>query len=141
MLILAAMAVMLMVVAVDIRIAGQGPCQEGADRAVRFSGYAAAELDPGLGQCHLSAAADTAANQHIHLQPRQEACQCAVAAAGGVGHLLLDDLPVLYIIDFHLAGMPEVLKHLTVFIRYCNSHVWVSSLFKPPFPSQEAADI
>ena len=45
------------------------------------------------------------------------------------------------IIDFHLAGMPEVLKHLTVFIRYCNSHVWVSSLFKPPFPSQEAADI
>ena len=45
------------------------------------------------------------------------------------------------IIDFHLAGVPEVLEHLTVFIRYRNSHVWISSLFKPPFPPREAADI
>ena len=45
------------------------------------------------------------------------------------------------IIDFPLAGVPEVLEHLTVFIRYRNSHVWISSLFKPPFPPQKAADI
>jgi hypothetical protein len=31
--------------------------------------------------------------------------------------------------------------HLTAFIRYRNSHVWISSLFKPPFPPQKAADI
>ena len=45
------------------------------------------------------------------------------------------------IIDFPLAGVPEVLEHLAVLIGYRNSHVWISSLFKPPFPPREAAYI
>ena len=76
----------------------------------------------GVSGCAGSAAADTAANQHIHLHPRQEACQCAVAAAGRVHNLGRLNLIVLYRIKFKILTMAEMLEDLAVLISYRNFH-------------------
>lgn len=38
---------------------------------------------------------------------------------------LSKDLPVLYGVDFKLFRMAKVLEHLTIFVRYCNTHGYI----------------
>ena len=52
----------------DVGIVCKRACQQGVHRRVRFAADAAVELDTGLRQCHLGTAADTAANQGIHIR-------------------------------------------------------------------------
>ena len=118
----AAVVMMVVMVTVRIRIIDQiASCQ-------RFCGcicralHAGIERDAGVGQCHLRAWADPAANQGVDLCDLQEASQCAVPVAVGVDYLCGDDLAVFYVVYLELFGMSEVLKYHAVFICYCDSH-------------------
>ena len=114
--------VMIMMVATDIGIEIQSVCQEQSNRFVSIAADTAVELDAGLTQCHLSAAADTAANHHIHLQHMQKACQSAVAAAVCVNDLSIHDLAVFCFVHLELRGVTEVLENIAVFISNCDTH-------------------
>ena len=81
----AAVAAAVMVMAVVVVIAADAgdivelPGQIVGHSLVRRAGDAAEELDAGLSQGGLRAAADAAAQQHVHLGCAQKACQRAVA--------------------------------------------------------------
>ena len=61
------------VVAVGLLAVFERARQQGPDGIVRAPGYAAAELDPSMGQCLLCAAADAAADERIHSQVGKKA--------------------------------------------------------------------
>jgi hypothetical protein len=64
---------MVMMAAGDIGIEDQLPGQEGFHRFVRVAADAAAELNAGFCQGCPGTAADTAADEHIHLRRLKEA--------------------------------------------------------------------
>lgn len=116
-----AMAV-IVVVAVDVRIIGKLSSQEGLYRRVGLAADAAIELNARLGQRHLGAAADAAAQEHLHLGVGQKSGQRAVSLAVGVHHLGGHHLPVLDVVELELFRVAEVLENHAVFIGDCNSH-------------------
>lgn len=116
------LAVMLMVTALHIGLIFQRTGQKRPYRVVSQSPHAAVKPDAGLCKSLLRPGPDTAADNRIRLQALQKARKSPVTAAGGVRKLFPDNLPVRNVIDFHLAGMPEVLEYLTILIRYCDSH-------------------
>ena len=118
-----------MMAALDIGIECQLPVHQRLCRGIRTAGDTAVEPDACCRQSHLCTAADTATNQRIRIQCRQNACQCTVAAAVGIHNLGRDDLSILNIINLELLGMAKVLENHTVFIRNCNSHTIISFLF------------
>ena len=60
--------VMVVVVAPDIGIIFQLALDESCNRGICIAGYAAIQLDTGCCQRHLCTPADTATDQHIHVQ-------------------------------------------------------------------------
>lgn len=111
-----------MVVTLGIGIIFQSALDQCFGCFVRRTRYAAVEFDARFGQRILSAHADAAAEQGVHLRDFQEACQCAVPAAVSGHNLFLDDFTVLHIIELELLRVTEVLENLSVFISYRNSH-------------------
>ena len=89
---------------------------------IRISLNAAEQLDSCLCQSRLRAAADPAANQHLHLQSGKHACKRTVSAAVGINDFRGEDFAVLYVVNLKLPGMTEVLKDLSIFISYRNFH-------------------
>ena len=77
-------AVMVVMVAADIGVKTQGTCQKICNRSVSVTAATAVQGDTCLRQCHLGAAADTTADQHICVQLGQYTCQRAVATAVGI---------------------------------------------------------
>ena len=59
--------VMVVMVAAEIGIPIQLAGQEGSHSVVRIAGYTAEQLNSGCCQCHLSAAADSTADQNIRM--------------------------------------------------------------------------
>ena len=114
--------VMVVVIALDIGIKFQGAGKHRLHRGIRIAGHAAEQPDTGLCQCHLRAAANTAADQNVHIQSVQNPCQCAVTAAAGVYHRGGNDLVVRHLVDLELLGVTKVLEDLTVLIGNCNFH-------------------
>ena len=86
--------VIAMVVALNIGIVQQIACNQRLHGCICTAGNTTEELDAGCSQCHLSTAADTAANQNICLNGRQNTCQSTVTAAVGVHYLGSDDFSV-----------------------------------------------
>ena len=111
------------VAALGVGIKGQLARQQIGHLAVRIAGDAGIELDAGFRQSGAGAAADAAADQGIHAVALEEARQGAVAAANGADHLGGDHLAVLHFIELELFTVAEVLKHLAVFIGYCEFHI------------------
>ena len=105
-----------------IRIIGKCAFQEGFYLSVCVSHSSRIKLDAGLGKCISCAAADTAADQRVHVQRAQNTCQCAVAAAVGIYHLGRYDLPVFRVVDLELPRVAKVLKNFSVFVSDRNSH-------------------
>ena len=60
--------VMVVMVALYIRIIRQLTLDESCNRSIGIAGYAAIQLDTGCCQRHLCTPADTATDQHIHVQ-------------------------------------------------------------------------
>ena len=83
-----ALVVVLSVVAAHhMGVIGQRSGSQRFRRRIRVTGHAALQLDTCRRQRRLGAAADTAADQGVHMQRTQDARQCAVSAAIGVHHL------------------------------------------------------
>ena len=118
------MVVMLTVmIALHMGIEIQLACQESFHSRVSIAGNTAVQLDICCSQSHLSAAADTAADQNLCVQGIQHSGQSAVAAAVGVHDLGRNDLALCHIIDLKLLGVAKVLENFTVFISYRDSHI------------------
>ena len=64
--------VMLVMVAARIRIIFQAACSQCLRCSIRTAGHTGIQLYPGFRQCHLSTAADPAADQGIRLGCLQE---------------------------------------------------------------------
>ena len=118
------MVVMLTVmIALHMGIEIQLSCQESFHSRVSIAGNTAVQLDICRSQSHLSAAADTAADQNLCVQGIQHSGQSAVAAAVGVHDLGRNDLALCHIIDLKLLGVAKMLENFTVFISYRDSHI------------------
>ena len=117
------MMVLTVMVALNIGIVEQIAGNQCFHSSIGTAGNTAEEPDAGCCQSHLGTAADTAADQNICLESRQNACQSAVAAAVGIHNLGSNDLAVEHIIDLKLLGVAKVLENFTVFISYRDSHI------------------
>ena len=115
--------VMTVMIALRIGIILERALRKRSGCCVRRTGHAAVELDARLCQCILSAHADAAADQGVHLRGFQETGQRAVPAAVGGHDLLRDDPPVLHVVQLELLRVAEMLKDLSVFIGDCDSHM------------------
>ena len=124
-----AAAVMIMVAMVMI---ASGPAAEiqftlekGLHRSICIPLHTGIDLDPSLAEGHLRAVANAAADQRIHVVCLQEARQRAVAAAVGIQHDSGRHGAVFYHVQLELGRVSKVLKNLSVFIRDCNSHIFL----------------
>ena len=125
------MAVMvpLMMVAVYVRVVSQRTCQQRRNCCVRAAAHAAIEPDSCLRKRCLCTSANAAADDGIDLTGRQETGQSSVTAAVCICDLFPYDLRSHYIVKLELSGMSKMLEYLSIFIRYCNSHIGFSLPF------------
>ena len=110
------------VIAPDIRVKCQSPFCQCLNSLIRISGHSAVQLDSSLGQRHLRAGANAAADQRVHIQRAQHTCQGSVSAPVGIHHFTGHNPPVLNIVYLKLLGVSKVLENAPVLIRNCNSH-------------------
>ena len=122
MVITAAVTALVMVAAAGIGIICQSVSQESLHGLVCIAHNAAVDLDIRILQRKAGAAADAAANEHIHAKALQKASQGAMAAAVGVHHLGGNHFARLCGIDFKLGGVTKVLEHIAIFVGNCNFH-------------------
>lgn len=101
---------------------GQSPVQQLGHPLVGVAGAAGVELDARLGQGHLGAGSDAAADEAVHAVLGQEARQSAVAATVGGADLGGDHLAVLHLIDLELLRVAEVAEHHSIFVSNCDFH-------------------
>lgn len=127
----AIMSIIVMVLAVvatdNIRIVFQVAGQKVSDGLIRISAYAAIQFDTRLGQSAFCAVANTAADQCVYAALFQDVSQRTVAAAICVHDRSHLNFSIPYVIDLKSLRVPKVLKYLSVFIRYCNSHLFASN--------------
>ena len=109
-------------VAADVGIVVQVAGQECFHSVIGIAGNTAVELDAGLRQSHLRAAADAAADQNVNTAVEQEICQSAVTAAVGIHDLGGDDSTVFNIVNLELLGVAEMLENQLVCVSNCNFH-------------------
>ena len=111
-----AFAVVVVVVTADIGIVIQLAGDKSQNCRVCAAADTAVELDASLGQSHLGAAANAAADQHVCMEGVQDTCQGAVTAAHGVHNFGRYDLAVKDLIDLKLTRVAKVLEDVAVFI-------------------------
>ena len=116
----------------DIGVEVQLACCQCFCCCISVAGNTTIKPDTHIAQCHLGTAANTAADQGIHLTVLQKASQGPVSAAIGIHHLGGGYGAVLHIIELELCRVAKVLEHLAVFIGDCDFHEDAS------FPSWEA---
>ena len=121
--------VMAMVVTLGIRIVLQRSFCQSLHSRVSGTGDAAIKLDPCFCKRSLSTHSNASTDQGIRLRRLQETGKRAMPIAVGWDDLLSSDLPIFHIIELKLFGMSEMLKDLSVVVRYCNSHCVCSFLF------------
>ena len=116
-------------VAADIGVVVQIACQECFHSVVSIAGNAAVELDAGLSQGHLSAAADAAADQNVDTTVEQEICQGAVTAAIGIHDFGRNNGAVFNVVNLELLGVTEMLENQLICVSNCNFHGVKNSFF------------
>ena len=120
---------MVMVVTFGIGIISKVTCNKALYRLVCISVDTAIELNACLGKCHLCAAANAAADQHIYIELGKKAGECAVSAAIGIDYLSGENFINLNGINLALLRVTEVLKNFTFTISYCDFHLMISFRF------------
>jgi len=101
---------MVMVVAFGVGIISKVTCSKALYRLVCISCNTAIELDTCLGKCHLCAAANAAADQHIDIELGKKAGECAMAASVGIDHLSGENFITLNGINLELLRVAKMLK-------------------------------
>ena len=76
-----AMMMVAVVVTLNIRVEDQLACQICYYSFISIAAASAHQLDACLSQCHLSAAADTAADEYIYFMSCKESAECTVTAS------------------------------------------------------------
>ena len=118
----------IVMIAMHVGLEVQISRKERSDRLVRIAADAAVQLDSAVCKRHLRASADSAANQHIRLDCRQNPRKRTVSRSVRADNLRFDDFSVLDVVHLKLFGTSEVLKNFSVFVSYCNSHNRISFL-------------
>ena len=113
---------MIVVRAAYIRIVVQAVIQERSDRFICAARYAAEQLNAGLSESILGSSADTAADQDVHVVSSEPSAKSAVSGAFSRQDFRVDDIPSVNFIQLEFFRMSEVLKDLTVIVRYCYVH-------------------
>ena len=111
-----------MMIAAEIRICIKGACKECCYRLICVAGNASVKLDACSRKAVLCSRSDAAAKKHVNPQILKHPCKGAVALTVGVNHLRGSDHPVCHIIYFKKLRMTEMLKYLSVFVSYADSH-------------------
>lgn len=119
---------MIVMITMYIRIEIQPSRKQSADCLVRTAADAAVQFDTDFCQRGLCAASNAAADQNIHMAAAQKASQCPMSASMSIYNLRAFDFFLFNIIDLELCRMAKMLKHLSIFIGYCNSHCPASFL-------------
>ena len=114
--------------ALHIRIIRQFTSQKRLHRLVCIPGHSAVKLNSAFRQSISGSASDAAADQRVHLKVRQKSGQGSMAASVGIHNLLIQDLLLIRIVNLKLLRVSEMLEHLSLLIRYCNSHIAFSFL-------------
>ena len=117
-----------MVTAAHIRIKCKCACDKGVYCLVCAAADSAEKLYSAFLQRHLRTAAYAAAYQHVRLQCRKHACKRTVTGAVCIDYLRLDYFAVLDVVHLEVLGVTEMLKDISVFISYCDSHCVCSFL-------------
>ena len=113
-------------IATGIGIKSQSPCGKSPRGFISGALHTCIQPDPSVGQGHLRAHSDSAADQGISLRSLQESGQSAMAASVGINDLLTDDFSILNVIQLELFGMAEMLKNLSIVIGNGDSHCFAS---------------
>lgn len=117
-----ALALLVVMIAGHIAVHGQSALQQLLHHCVGAAGRACVYRDARLGQRLARAAADAAADQHLHTLGLQKARQRTVALAIGVHHLAAGDLLALGLIQLELLGVAKVLEYVAVFVSNRDFH-------------------
>lgn len=110
----------------DIRIIGETTLQQSLHGFIRAAGHTPIKPDPGLSQSCLSASADSAADQRIHLQGREHSRQSPMSISIRAHNLGLRHFSVHDVIHLKLLCMTKMLKHHSVFICDRKPHLYTS---------------
>ncbi len=119
-----------------VAAAGVGVKDETAGQILRHgsvctAGKAAEQLDARLGKGILCPCADAAAEDDVHMVLHQKTGEGAMALPVGGNDSGVLKQAVFNGVDLELFGAAEVLEYLTIFIRDCDLHKWVSFLVYP----------
>ena len=118
-----AFAFMVMMMAHEIQIHRQFAGQPVFHHCADCSGHAADNQYARLFQGIDSASANAAANQDGHFFLCQQSRQRAMSAVSTGFHVFRENLAVFHVKNSEFRRMPEMLKHHTIFTRYCNFHI------------------
>lgn len=119
-------SMVVVMIAPDIGVEVQLACCQCFCCCISVAGNTTVKPDTRIAECHLRTAANTAADQGIHLQGAQNACQRTMTAAIGVHDFRRNDSSIFHIVDFKLFGVTEVLKDFSGFVSDCDSHNIIS---------------
>ena len=119
---------MTVVVAFCVWIILQCSCSQRLSSIISRSGYATIKLYASLSQRILCSHPNTAADQGIDLRVFQKACQCSMSVAVCRYDLLGNYPAIVYIVQFKLLCVSEMLEDFSILIRYCDSHSVISFL-------------
>ncbi len=118
----------IVMIAGGIRVLYKRLCKESCHSFIGVAYISAVKSDTCLLHSHLSSAADTSADQNVSLCVFQEPCKRTMSCTHCSNYLLVDYLSVSNIVELKLLCPAEVLKDLSVFIGYCDSHNCASFL-------------
>ena len=111
-----------MVLAVEVFTDFQCACRKGFGHLADIAFGAAHHHDEKGFESIDGTAADTAANEDIHLFFSQQSRQRSVAGTAAGNLFFADNLAVLSFKDRKAGSVAEVLKHLVIFTGNCNFH-------------------
>ena len=117
----------------DIGVEVQLACCQCFCCCISVAGNTTIKPDTHIAQCHLGTAANTAADQGIHLQCTQDACQCTMSAAASIHNLRRNDFSIFHIVDFKLFGVT-----LSV---YESVHLYAGGWLQLGCPAGQAAEV
>lgn len=113
---------MVVMIAADIGIVCQLSGQESLHRIVSVTGDTAKKLNARVGQRHLRATADAAANQDLRAHAAQQASQGPMTAAAGIINLSGNNLAIPDLINLKLRGVTKMLEDFPLPISNRDSH-------------------
>ena len=112
------------VIAGGVRVKVKGSLKKCFYCLISRTGDTGVELNACFGKGCARATTDAAADQGVNTVFRQKSCQSTVAASVGIHDRGVCDLLIFDGIDLKLFCVSKMLEHFSVFISYCNFHIF-----------------